>query len=422
MRVFPIGFLLRALLCVVMAARPWEVLCAASVQQDYEKVPVLHAADLLGARFLSGKKFSVRDKVQNIDGANHFRIDSSFGSFEAVGNQQLLQRVREIEALEQMHELSRGAEFSKALGRSASSPLVAVKDLVLHPAQTLGGLPRGVWKFLRRAGRAVEEGGQGRKASEYEDGAGRALIGFSRVKRGLALRVGVDPYTSNKVLQKELDRMAWTMFAGEMPLRLGSIAVTGGVGVALVSTELSSELNQVLLDSSPIDLRIRNAKKLKAMGVPDGDATALVNSAAFSPLHQTVIVAALEKLEGVKGREVVVRMAAGAEKEAAAVRFQQLALLLVRLKEDGRRSPVQLGMFRGRMVYGAVDGSYVAPLVCDYAVWTREMEELVRALKQASATGKRAGVVFTGVASAKCRQRLLEEKVDFVERALPGPW
>jgi len=50
------------------------------------------------------------------------------------------------------------------------------------------------------------------------------------------------------------------------------------------------------------------------------------------------------------------------------------------------------------------------------------MEELVRALKQASATGKRAGVVFTGVASAKCRQRLLEEKVDFVERALPGPW
>ena len=299
---------------------------------------------------------------------------------------------------------------------------MAVKDLVLHPARTLSGLPTGVWKFLRRAGQAAKEGGQGREANEYEDGAGRALIGFSRVKRGLALRLGVDPYSSNKVLQKQLDGMAWTMFAGEMPLRLGSIAVTGGAGVALVSTELSNELNQVLLDSSPIDLRIRNLGKLKEMKVPDGDATAFINCSTFSALHQTVIVTALEKLVRVAGRDVLVRTAAGAEKEEGAVRFEQLALLLVRLQRDGNRPPAQLGMFRGRMVYRAADGCYVAPLVCDYAVWTREMEELVHALKHASGAGRRPAVVFTGLVSARCRQRLVEEKVDFVERALPGPW
>ena len=113
MRFFNIVVFVRALLCVAAVAHAFGSLCAAPARSDYEKAPVLHADEVLGAGFLSGEKFTVRDKVPNVDGANHYCIDSSFGVFEVVGNQLLFQREQEIGALEQMQKLSRGGSFRK---------------------------------------------------------------------------------------------------------------------------------------------------------------------------------------------------------------------------------------------------------------------------------------------------------------------
>ena len=42
------------------------------------------------------------------------------------------------------------------------------------------------------------------------------LIGYSDEKRKVAISLDVDPYSTNTVLQQELDGIAWASFAGGM--------------------------------------------------------------------------------------------------------------------------------------------------------------------------------------------------------------
>ena len=53
--------------------------------------------------------------------------------------------------------------------------------------------------------------------SEFEDTGLAAIIGFETQKRLLAAKLDVDPYSSNKVLQKQLNRFAWAAYAGSLP-------------------------------------------------------------------------------------------------------------------------------------------------------------------------------------------------------------
>jgi hypothetical protein len=55
---------------------------------------------------------------------NQFTIDSDFGVFEADGNEMLLQRLKEIDAIARLQEVSRTDEFKKSLVAAAKSPQV----------------------------------------------------------------------------------------------------------------------------------------------------------------------------------------------------------------------------------------------------------------------------------------------------------
>ena len=76
------------------------------------------------------------------------------------------------------------------------------KNLITHPVDTVTGVPKGVGRLFSRVGEMFG-GGRG----EQEDSVAKELVGFSRVKRQYAHKLGVDVYSSNKVLQKELNRV-----------------------------------------------------------------------------------------------------------------------------------------------------------------------------------------------------------------------
>ena len=106
----------------------------------------------------------------------------------------LRMRVQELRALAEIEEIKGGAEFAKAAAQAAKSPLVASKGLITDPVGTVASLPRGAFRVLERA----NEGLRGRKKrTEYEDSVAKSIIGYSMVKRQIAHRLGVDPYTSN---------------------------------------------------------------------------------------------------------------------------------------------------------------------------------------------------------------------------------
>ncbi|HET6408079.1 MAG TPA: hypothetical protein VFG14_09375, partial [Chthoniobacteraceae bacterium] len=157
-------------------------------QDGYEEAPVLSAATILKPEFAIG----VRDPVPTYGGRNGYMIDTEFGAIEADGNTMLVQRIREIAAIARLREVSRTDQYKNALVAAAKSPIAAAKGLIQHPVSTVSGVPKGLWKFMNRAGQGIKERTQDRERSEYEDSNAAQLIGFSKAKRDVALKLGVD--------------------------------------------------------------------------------------------------------------------------------------------------------------------------------------------------------------------------------------
>ena len=56
-------------------------------------------------------------------GSNHYTIDSDFGVFEADGNQMLMRRVAEINAIAKLQAMSQIRKFTQAAAQTAQAPL-----------------------------------------------------------------------------------------------------------------------------------------------------------------------------------------------------------------------------------------------------------------------------------------------------------
>ena len=135
--------------CLAQTPEPMEVRRAEAV---FEELPELKASEILKPELLQGPHFVVRDPVPTGSGMNQFTIDSDFGVFEADGNEMLLQRLKEIDAIARLQEVSRTDEFKKSLVAAAKSPLNSARNIARDPAQAISNVPKGVMKFLFRFG------------------------------------------------------------------------------------------------------------------------------------------------------------------------------------------------------------------------------------------------------------------------------
>jgi hypothetical protein len=315
--------------------------------------------------------------------------------------------------------MSATAEFGEAVKRAAASPLVAAQELITNPVGTITGVPKGIWKFMNRAGQSIKEVGEGRKgdpASSVE-----SMIGFSKTKRELALKLGVDPYSTNEVFQKALNRVAWPAFAGGFTIKLGMAAVSGGAGAALSAANWTGTLNDALRDKSPQDLRLMNLGKLLELGVPRGDAVAFLNNTAFSPTNQTILVAALEELGRVPGQSEFLKMTERAEDETDALFCQQSAQLMARVNKT---TPVRrITELNGLPVCQTDDGTVVVPIQWDYVVWTPMAARFAAALKAGKFATPASGylVSLSGVVSPMSATAMTDLGIKFAEKQLPGP-
>ena len=85
----------------------------------FEELPVLNASEILRPEFLAGPHHKVREPVPTYFGVNQLTIDSDFGVFEANGNEMLVRRINEINAIAQLKEVSRTDEYKNALVAAA---------------------------------------------------------------------------------------------------------------------------------------------------------------------------------------------------------------------------------------------------------------------------------------------------------------
>src|SRR5439155_12281044 len=167
---------------------------------EYEELPELKASEILRPEILAGPHHKVREPVPTYFGANQFTIDSDFGVFEANGNEMLVTRVNEINAIARLKEVSRTDEFKNALTKAAKSPIASAKNIVTDPVNTISNAPKGLMKFMRRAGESIKDIGNKTESHAADGRRMQQLIGFTDEKRKVAISLDVDPYSTNTVL------------------------------------------------------------------------------------------------------------------------------------------------------------------------------------------------------------------------------
>jgi hypothetical protein len=388
--------------------------------QDFEEPPVLSAAAILNPAYADG----VRDPVSTYAGRNGYMIDSDYGTFEADGNTMLVRRVGEIAAITKLRQVSRSDEYKQALLAAAESPIGVAKGLIEHPVSTVTGVPKGLWKVLNRAGQGIKERADGRERSEYEDSNAAQLIGFSKAKRDVALKLGVDPYSSNEALQRELNGVSWAAYAGKLTFTLATAPIGGGAGMALTAVGVTDTFDQAIRDQSPADLRLSNLKRLLTMGVTRADADAFLNNPAFSPSVQTALVLHLEALKGVENRSSFIRIATDQSvAEADALFFSATARILAQLHANGR-TLARLEKLDLLPIAIGEDGNAIIALEWDYVAWTQNAANFIEQLKTVK-FGKKAPtgyvLAISGDASPLAQGKLRDAGVTLAMRIAPGP-
>jgi len=390
----------------------------------FEELPVLKASDILRPEFLSGPHYKVREDVPTYSGTNQFTIDSDFGVFEADGNEMLITRINEINAIARLKEVSRTDEFKAALRKAAKSPVAAAKAIANDPVHTISNVPKGLMKFMGRIGENAKGIGQRHEGTDPEGTQLQQAIGFSDAKRKVAISLGVDPYSTNTVLQHELDSIAWASFAGGAAFTLATLPVSGAAGTALTVTEVSGDFNDILKEKSPTDLRMMNRKALLEMGATENEADRFLNNNAFSPSAQTAFVLNLKSLKGVANRRAFIRLAGEtSSSEADAIFCVQTAALMGKLnKEEMPLARIELlGDFP---ICIAKDGTTVVALQWDYAAWTSGAARVSDEVQRFAAKPPRNAkvlVALSGQVSPRLRQELETRGQVVKDRVTPGP-
>jgi hypothetical protein len=388
---------------------------------SFEELPELKASDILKPELLKGPHYSIREPVPTASGMNHFTIDSDFGLFEADGNEMLVIRLKEIDGIARLQDVSRTDQFKDSLIAAAKSPLNSAKNIVKDPAQAISNVPKGIMKFMGRARDTVKNMG---KSDGAEDGSVmKDALGYSDKKRKIALEMGIDPYSTNPILQKQLDEVAWASWAGGFTFSAATFPISGPVGAALTVTGLNSSIDQLLREKSPEELAQINRATFKSMGGTSVDSARIVNGGAFTPTQATAFAQALKSMKVVANRAAFIHVAAQkSSNEADATFCVETATLMSQINE---KTPLaKIAMLGDFPICVAQDGTIILALQWDYAAWTAGaawITKQVEDLAGQSGEKKPVTIVLSGQMSPLLQQELKNRGFTIQDHAAKGP-
>jgi hypothetical protein len=385
-------------LAIAISALSASTPCLAAGQ--YQNAAVLKASKVLPSNLLSGQGYTVDKKTTNDGFINRYQVNSVYGRYSVLGNLALIKLAGEIKAIAAMSQVEEGDTFQKSLETSAKKTGRGIKKLFSDPGGAMEGAATGLGRLFDRAGESLSGSGP----SQAEDSRAKQFIGFSKAKREIAAKFGVDVYSANPELQKELERLAWADYAGGISMGAATAVVPGGAGLVLSTAGGARLLNDVMATTPPAELRMMNRDKLRTMRIPPDLAEVFVENPIYSPREQTIVVGAMEALKGVANRKLMIKVALQAPRREISFIISKVAIMYAgyhkRVRPLAQLKPV------GRVLY-AVDkkGRPVVALPADYVLWS---ERLAGALAWIDKdTGNKPGELWiTGVLSPRAAERL----------------
>jgi hypothetical protein len=241
----------------------------------------------------------------------------------------------------------------------------------------------------------------------------------SSFKRDYAKKFDVDVYSSDEVLQKELNSVAWASATGNLTLSAASIVTGAAVLQAASGLHTLEQAKDLVNALPPSELARRNREALRQMRVPDPITDRFLENRLLSPRHQTIIVEAMKALGAIPGRSAFIQYAARADREDAALLFQEMAELLA----DYHRSvaPIQrLEIYLNIPLAYTGQGSAVILLPIDRLLWTERTAGISTSLSLTLPKPqpvRKIEVWMTGDASDRAHAGLQQLGITLVEHA-----
>ena len=391
---------------------------------SFEEVPELKASEILKPEYLKGSHYTVRENVATGSGVNQFVIDSDFGVFDADGDAMLVRREKEIYAIADLTEVSRTDQFKDSLANASKGTFNAAKKIVTDPGETLSNVPKGISKFMNKASNSIKNIGKKKEDDGQQDSSAEKMTGVAKSKRKIAVSMGIDPYSTNSVLQKQLEDVAWASWAGGFAFSAATFPISGPVGAGLTVTNVSDSLNKAVAEKPPTDLKAMNRENLRKIGASGPDTERLLNNTAFTLTDETALALNLKTLDGVASRGAFVRAAAEkSDTESDALFCVQTSALMGQIHTSGHPL-AHIVMMEGLPVCVAKDGTLIIALQWDYAAWTARAAAFIDEVqKMANEPGhnKHILVVISGQMSPRFKQELQSRGIATQDRMNPGP-
>lgn len=400
----------------------FTTLVCASAATEFESAPTLRATDILEPALLAGPHFTVDSTVRNSGYLNHFFIHSDFGDFEAHGRTMLGIRLKEVAVLARIQEISKTEVFIRAAKDATvgvvAEPVKAARGIVHDPIGTVTRLPRGIgllFSSYAAQGREAAESASDAATSIGKSGSGdevvndlgdtgrsavKSVLSVSSAERRWARQLGTDPYSSNTVLRKAIEDIAWFDRIGSLAPGLAGVPSIPGASHLVRAHEIAWE--------DPRDIRSKNKERLLAMGIPAAAIDGFMEKAALTPTHQLDLLASMDVLAGLPGREALLDQAIDKKSEAEIWFHLDSARLLSTIHTAG---PGIAEILVGPKLTLALstDNRLIAALGLDYLVWTEDIDRIARQYTEllAAHPGRSAEIWLTGTVSKRAREELV---------------
>ncbi len=327
--------LLLAAIGVVVATPLFAESCA-----EPDAVPTV---DLIEVSLLSSPLHTIAPCARIVGHMAQFRIDTRWGPLTADSLELLHIRVAELPAIEELERASHVGLAARSAGDSANRIADNIGSVATRPLETVQELPAGALRFFQRkiddfADSAREAstraGGRITGADEAYDSvsirpgvvlseaasepwwqrggdrlwrAGKNWIGYGDTRRTWAQRLGIDPYSSNTLLNARMDSLAWAALAGDKAVGLATAQLGEAAASAL---DAARKVNRIVWEIPPAEVRRRNQKRLAALDCGDQERGRFLRNNRFTPTLQTALVDALVELQPARGCVDVIELAA----------------------------------------------------------------------------------------------------------------
>ncbi len=415
--------------------------------RGFEASGMVDVRQFLAAKLIQSSKHRVSPYAWNDGFANTYKITTADFTYIVQGTEQARILIHEIHATEALKQRSTvGAAGRAVIGRTlnlVTTPARVVQGtvdrfsvaetagdaLMVVPsgaAEIVGGLAVGI-KELGVTGWRITTSATGTRCSSLGACASKAgkdiwsgvnsIVGKHGAAHEIHASVGTTPYSQNKVLQRQVDRLAYTAAYTSTAVKFG-YTVSGVDVLDAVTTGVGYYNNAEFVTNYKDAHKTRKREKalLLSWGVSEKDISKLYGSDAFTNISRTKLVKAVSTFgTRVYKTRMISEAATSSTRFVADSRvavYQYFAYMVAnkRIKAFAADLPSVIALDKSNTL--------ILPFAVDYLKWTPEIAPTITNLAAVAGPGtsyRRAKVHILGQASPLFKRRAAALGIKVVE-------